>query len=71
MDQDEVCDSAALVRDDRVSHPRLGQGRVLRLREDGAVIVWFDSRAKPDTLFPDCLARLGSPVSSVRRELDA
>lgn len=44
--------------DDCVRHPRLGTGRVLRQRQDGSVVVWFDGKAKPDILFPFQLMRI-------------
>lgn len=52
---------------DYVCHPRLGTGHVLRQREDGSVVVWFDGKAKPDILFPFQLA--GVDPGSVSSQL--
>lgn len=43
---------------DRVCHPRLGTGRVLRRQEDGTVVIRFDGNSKAVVLFPFQLEHL-------------
>ena len=50
---------------DQVMHPRLGRGRVLRLKQNGTLVVRFHGARGSDVLFPFQLERLKDPERSL------
>ena len=45
---------------DRIFHPRLGPGQVLRREDDGKCVVKFDRQCKKDAIYPGQLVLLNS-----------